>query len=192
MKHLLRFKELNESTSAFSHERAGWGYAPFSLAKNYDPRVGYSKDDFCKDLILIYREMNSQKKKELMEEIFKHGGVSRISEIKNLSNSAVEKLMRGIEKFIESKSNKKMLILPDGYILCYERLKHKERDCDLYYSPYDNSIKISYTDAYPERDDIVMNPDDLDVKDLQIDQMEFNKIIDRCKSLVRKEEEFTL
>jgi hypothetical protein len=188
LKHLLNFKELNESTSAFSQERAGWGYAPFQFAKNYDPRVGYSKEDFINDLNYLYKEMSIKKKKQFKDALFRYGGVLEIYQIKNLSNSKVEALIKDIEKFLTSDANKKMSILPDGFVLCYEKMENQKRKCDLYYSPYSNEMRISYTDTYPEMEDIFISKEEFKPEEFDLDLEDFNETIEKCKSFIKKDD----
>ena len=154
MKHILKFKDLFESTSAASQERAGWDYPPFKFAKNFDPRLGYSKSDFTKDLVEIYKESKADKRKGLMDTIFKSTGVMKISQVENLQNSQVDKLMREIESFLESQAAEKLKILPDGFVLCYENLRDPEGErVDIYYSPVSQRVRVSYTGTYPETRD---------------------------------------
>jgi hypothetical protein len=192
LKHLLNFKDLNESTSALSHERSGWGYAPFEFAKNYDPRIGYSKEDFIKDLILIYKEMNSKKKKEFKNELFKCAGILQIIQIKNLSNSSVDKLIKCMESFLKSDANKKMTILPDGFFLCYEKNKAQNRICDIYYSPHSNEIRISNIDVYPEMDDSFVALEEFKPEEFNIDLEDFTQTIEKCKSMIRQQPKSSL
>lgn len=150
MKHILNFKQLFESTSAASQERAGWDYPPFKYAQNFDPRLGYSKKDFCTDLVGIYQKMTATKRKELMNVLFQYGGILRISEIENLTNDKVDELMKEVEILLNSHAAPELDILPDGYILCFEDMSYNGRRCDIYYSPEEKMIRITFTDEYPE------------------------------------------
>jgi hypothetical protein len=193
VKFILNFKELFESTSAFSQERAGWEYPPFKFAKNFDPRIGYSKDDFCNDLTQIYKESNFKSRKELMNVISKVTGVFRISEIKRLQNDLVNRLMKDVEEFLESKAEKELIILPDGFILCYEDMKKGNAICDIYYSPFQKIIKISYTDVYPEDKDFLIGLDEFNPEDFKIGESDFKSVIDKCNgSAVKKDNSFVI
>jgi hypothetical protein len=189
VKFILNFKELFESTSAFSQERAGWEYPPFKFAKNFDPRIGYSKDDFCIDLTQIYTESDNKKRQELMEVVSKNAGVFRIRDIKRLQNDIVNKLMKDIESFLESKADKKLTILPDGFILCYEDMKNDTHLCDIYYSPFQKIIKISYTNMYPEDKDLVIKLEEFKPEDFKIEKNDFKNTIDKCDGAASKKDD---
>lgn len=183
MKYILKFNDLFESVSAASHERSGWDYPPFKFAKNFDPRVGYSKKDFCRDLRRIYLKLERPKKSGLMKTIFSISGMTEISQIENLPNSKVDSLMRAIEEFLESKVSDKLKILPDGFILCYENIKDPEnRRVDIYYSPVLKIIRISYTDEYPETREEELSLEEFRPFSFKIDPKEFKKTIDKCDS----------
>jgi hypothetical protein len=189
VKFILNFKELFESTSAFSQERAGWEYPPFKFAKNFDPRIGYSKDDFCIDLVQIYKESDAKTRKELMSVISKVAGVFRISKIKRLQNDLVNRIMKEVEEFLESKAEKELIILPDGFILCYEDMKKGNTICDLYYSPFQKIIKISYTDVYPEDKDFLVGLDEFNPADFKISDPDFKSVIDKCDTSASKKDD---
>ena len=184
MKHLFTYKDLFESTSAGSQDRGSVDLPPFKFAINYDSRLGYTKRDFCSDLTEIYKGMSNRDRTELMKVIAKFGGVFRISEISNLSQEAVDLLIKEVESHLDSKSSYKMHVLPDGYILCYEGLKHKRRICDLYYSPTKMSIKISYTDFYPEVDDLVISVEKFDPSSVNVDLNDFLEVKNKCDNFI--------
>lgn len=192
MKHLYSYKELYESTSAGSQDRGSVDLPPFKFAINYDSRLGYTKRDFCSDLTEIYKGMTNRDRSELMKVIVEFGGVYRISEISNLSQETVDILIKEIETHMDSKSSHKMQVLPDGYILCYEDLKHRGRICDLYYSPFRMNIKISYTDAYPEMEDLLISLDKFDPASVKVDLDDFTEVRNKCDNFIGTNEVIVL
>ena len=111
--------------------------------------------------------------------------INRLREIKNLSNTVVNKLMKDIENFIESKSESVLRILPDGFVLCYEDMRHKGRICDIYYSPTEKSIKISYSDVYPENEEYEMSLEDFNPGMFNIKEDDFKSVLDKCRTLTK-------
>lgn len=186
MKHILSLQKLSESTSAYSQERAGWDYNPFKFAKNYDPRVGYSKLDFLKDITDIYRKFNKTKRRSLMDVVYKSAGILRLRMIADLPNDKVDILMKDVERFLETKADHQMLVLPDGFILCYERIKKSDTICDIYYSPYKKYVRIVYTDYYPETTEKYKKLEDFNPVVYGIKKDEFKAIIDKCDSYLNK------
>lgn len=184
MKHIFTYKDLFESTSAGSQDRGSADLSPFKFAINYDPRLGYTKKDFCSDLVEIYKGLSKRERDELMDVIFKSGGIFRISKIEDLSQETVDRIIKDVETHLDSKSAYKMQVLPDGYILCYEGLKHKGRLCDVYYSPSELNIKISYTDTYPEMEDIKIPVEEFNSSSLNIDSEDFLAIRNKCDNFI--------
>ena len=180
MKHLLSFKSLSESTSAFSQERSGWDYKPFKYAKNYDPRVGYSSMDFLTDIISIYKSASLSKRKGLMDAVTASCGIFRLREIENLPNDVVNRLMKDVEIFLSSKSNNKMQVLPDGFILCFENMSNNGKVCDIYYSPFEKLIKVVYTDYYPESEERLVKLDEFKPELSGIKNDDFKNTIEKC------------
>ena len=185
MKFLLKFKDLSESTSAFSQERAGWEFPPFKFAKNFDPRIGYSKDDFYVDICAIYKEANREKRDGIMLIAKNTADIRRLSEIKNLNNKVVNLLMKDIEEFLASKSESVLRVLPDGFVLCYENIKYKGRICDIYYSPTEKCVKISYSDVYPENEEYEISLNDFKPDVFGVKDEDFKFTIDKCAPLVK-------
>lgn len=124
-----------------------------------------------------------------MDIIYKESSISKISNIKNIGNSSVNKLMKSIENFLDSKAQKKLIILPDGYILCYERVKIDQNPCDVYYSPSGKSIKISYTDSYPEDQDLLIDLEEFTPKNFGIEEEDFKNIIKKCDDAIAKKQD---
>jgi len=182
LKHILTYKGLLESTSAGSQDRGSIDLPPFKFAINYDPRLGYTKQDFCNDLTEIYRGMTKSERSDLMDVVFKNGGVFRISRIADLSQGTVDRIIKSVESHLDRKSEYKMQILPDGYILCYEGLKNKGRLCDVYYSPSESMVKISYTDAYPEMEDVIIPADEFNPSSINVDPDDFSNAVDKCNN----------
>jgi len=181
LKHLLTFKGLFESISAYSHERAGWDFPPFKFARNFDPRLGYSKDDFCNDVIEIYKESDDSKRTGLMDVIYKSCGALRISQIRELQNTQADKLMKEVEAFLESQASEILKILPDGFILCYEDIMdHEGKRIDLYYSPIAKKIRVCYTGSYPEVEEYECSLEEFKPTKYKIDQEDFNDVISKC------------
>lgn len=181
MKYILTFTGLSESTSAYSHERAGWDFPPFKFARSFDPRLGYSKDDFCKDVIQIYKECDNDKRSSLMAIIYKSSGAIRISQIRELQNTQVNKLMKKVEEFLESQASEILKILPDGFILCYENIRDAEgKRIDLYYSPISKKIRVCYTGTYPETEEYEYALDEFKPIKFKIGIKDFNDAILKC------------
>jgi hypothetical protein len=188
LKHLFTYKDLFESTSAGSQDRGSVDLPPFKFAINYDPRLGYTKQDFCSDLAEIYRGMTKKERSELMDVVFKNAGVFRISKMADLSQETVDRVIQAVELHLDSKSDYKMQVLPDGYILCYEGLKNKKRLCDVYYSPSESNVKISYTDSYPEMEDLVISIDDFNPSSINVEPDDFSITIKKCNDFLGKAE----
>ena len=184
MKHLSTYKDLFESTSAGSQDRGSVDLPPFKFAINYDSRLGYTKRDFCSDLAEIYRGMTKKERSELMDVVFKNAGVFRISRMTDLSQETVDRVMQAVELHLDSKSDYKMQVLPDGYILCFEGLKNRERLCDVYYSPSELKVKISYTDSYPEMEDVVISIDDFRPSSINVESDDFSNTIKKCNDFL--------
>lgn len=184
MKHLSTYKDLFESTSAGSQDRGSVDLPPFKFAINYDSRLGYTKHDFCSDLAEIYRGMTKKERSELMDVVFKNAGVFRISRMTDLSQETVDRVMRAVELHLDSKSDYKMQVLPDGYILCFEGLKSKKRLCDVYYSPSELKVKISYTDSYPEMEDVIISIDDFNPSSINVESDDFSSTIKKCNDFL--------
>jgi hypothetical protein len=181
LKHILTFSDLFESTSAYSHERAGWDFPPFKFAKSFDPRLGYSKDDFCKDVIEIYKESDDNKRSGLMDVIYKSSGALRISQIRELQNTQVNKLMKEVEEFLESQASEILKILPDGFVLCYENIMdEKGKRIDLYYSPIAKRIRVCYTGTYPEIEEYECTLEEFKPMKYKIGPEDFNDVIKKC------------
>ena len=185
LKHLFTYTELLESTSAGSHDR-GTDIPPFKFSKNYDPRIGYTKNDFFEDLLLIYNDLKTSEKKEFMDIIFKYTGLFRISGIKNLDQDIVDILTKKIEEFLSSKAEYKPIILPDGFILCFERLKNNNKLCDVYYSPFKSIIKICYIDSYPEIEEKTIPLDKFNPLTIKVSINDFNKTIEKCNNFSKR------
>lgn len=184
MKHIFSYKDLFESTSAGSQDRGTADISPFKFAINYDPRLGYTKKDFSMDLIEIYKGMSKRERSELMNVVFKSGGIFRISEIPDLSQETVDRIIKEVEAHLDSKSVYKMQVLPDGYILCYEGLKHKGRFCDVYYSPTESKVKISYTDTYPEMENVIISLESFNPSSVNIESDDFESTKNKCDNFV--------
>ena len=188
MKHILSYSDLYESTSAGSQDRGSSDVPPFKFAINFDPRLGYTKHDFTQDLIEIYRGYSSRDRRDLMDVIFKSAGIFKISDIVELPQDRVDKLIKNVEEYMESKSEYKLEILPDGFILCFEGLKHRKRVCDVYYSPSERKVKISYTDSYPENEDIILNIEGFSPVSVGVNPEDFLATIDKCDNYIKKEQ----
>lgn len=185
MKHILTFNDLFESVSAYSQERAGWDFPPFKFARNFDPRLGYSREDFCNDLIAIYRESDATKRRGLMDTIFQSVGVTRISEIKKLQNQIVNNLMKKVEEFLESQSAEILKILPDGFVLCYENTRDENGSrIDIYYSPTSKRIRVCYTGSYPEIEEKEYTLEEFRPMRYKIDPKDFDSVIKKCEDEV--------
>jgi len=184
LKHLSTYKDLFESTSAGSQDRGSVDLPPFKFAINYDSRLGYTKRDFCSDLAEIYRGMTKKERSELMDVVFKNAGVFRISRMTDLSQETVDRVMQAVELHLDSKSDYKMQVLPDGYILCFEGLKNRKRLCDVYYSPSESKVKISYTDSYPEMEDVVISIDDFRPSSINVESDDFSNTIKKCNDFL--------
>jgi hypothetical protein len=184
LKHIFSYKDLFESTSAGSQDRGSADLSPFKFAINYDPRLGYTKNDFYNDLIEIYKGLTKRERSELMDVISKSGGVFRISKIQDLSQETVDRIIKDVEAHLDSKSAYKMQVLPDGYILCYEGLKYRNRLCDIYYSPLELRIKISYTDTYPEMEDKNIPVEEFNPSSINVDSDDFLAIKAKCDNFI--------
>ena len=186
MKHLLTYRGLFESTSAGSQDRGSSDVPPFKFAINFDPRLGYTKHDFTHDLTEIYKGYTGRERKELMDVVFKSCGIFRISDILDLPQDRVDGLIKDVERYMESKSEYKLEIFPDGFILCFEGLKHRGRTCDVYYSPSESKVKISYTDLYPENEEIVIGIDGFSPVSVGIKPDDFLATVEKCDNYSRK------
>jgi hypothetical protein len=181
LRHIKSFSSLFESTSAGSHDRGYSDVPPFKYAINFDHRIGYSKDDFAKDLNEIYLRSSSKEKSEMMDFIFKNSGILKISQIPELSQEKIDTLIKDLEGFLDSRAEHNPKMLPDGYLLCYENLRKKGRRCDVYYSPSLKSVKICFTDSYPEKDDEVISLEDFIPDSVGINQKEFSNLLSRME-----------
>lgn len=188
MKHILSYSDLFESTSAGSQDRGSSDIPPFKFAINFDPRLGYTKHDFQQDLIEIYQGYSTKERRDLMDVIFKSAGIFRISDIDNLPQDRVDKLIKSVEEFMESKSEYKLEILPDGFVLCFENLKHRKRSCDVYYSPSESMVKISYTDSYPEDEDVLVKLEGFSPASIGVKSDDFLKTVEKCDTYSKKGE----
>lgn len=178
LRYLRTFNSLFESTSAGSHDRGTSNVSPFKYAINFDHRIGYSKEDFIKDLSEIYTKSTHKERRDLMDFIFKNVGVFRISQIADLSQDRVDDLMKQLEDFLDSKAEYKPQFFPDGYFLCYENLTKGGRRCDVYYSPKEQMIKICFTDYYPEMEEIKYGLEEFSPQSIGIDPEDFSKLLD--------------
>jgi hypothetical protein len=179
LKHLRTYREVFESTSAGSHDR-GVETSPFKYSKVYDHRLGYTKNDFCEDLEMIYKELNTIERRELMDVVYRFSGAFRINTLRSLSQEAIDKLIPEVEKYLDAKSNYRPIILPDGYMLCYNGVRYNKTICDIYYSPYEGIIKIAFVDEYPELDDRYMDLEDFSPATAGIKQEDFDDIVAKC------------
>ena len=186
MKHILSYLDLFESTSAGSQDRGSSDVPPFKFAINFDPRLGYTKNDFAQDLTEIYKGYSGKDRRDLMDVVFKSCGIFRISDILDLPQDRVDGLIKDIEKYMESKSEYKLEIFPDGFILCFEGLKHRKRTCDVYYSPSERKVKISYTDTYPENEDIAIGIDGFSPAAIGVNTEDFLDTVRKCDDYSRK------
>lgn len=186
MKHILSYRDLFESTSAGSQDRGSSDVPPFKFAINFDPRLGYTKHDFAKDLTEIYVGYSLRDRKDLMDVVFKSAAIFKISDINDLPQDRVDKLIKNVEEYMESKSEYKLEILPDGFILCFENLKHRKRSCDVYYSPSESMIKISYTDSYPENEDVFVNAEGFSPVSIGVDPEDFLNTVEKCNNYNQK------
>ena len=186
MKHILRYSDLFESTSAGSQDRGSADFSPFKFAINFDSRLGYTKHDFCQDLTEIYVGYSIRNRKELMDVVFKSAGIFKISDIKDLPQDRVDQLIKDVEEYMESKSEYKLEIFPDGFILCFENIRHRKRLCDLYYSPSEKLIKLSYTESYPENEDLILDINEFSPISVGIDFDDFGSTIDKCNTYFEK------
>ncbi len=177
-RYLKTFNSLFESTSAGSHDRGTSNVSPFKYAINFDHRIGYSKEDFIKDLTEIYTKSTHREKRDLMDFIFKNVGIFRISQIADLSQDKVDLLMKELEGFLDSKADYKPQSLPDGYFLCYENMGKNGRRCDVYYSPKTRSVKVCFTDSYPEAEEIKYSLEEFSPESTGIDAEDFFKLVD--------------
>ena len=136
------------------------------------------------DLVEIYKGMSKRERSELMDVIFKSGGVFRISEISELSQETVDEIIKNVETLLDSKSVYKMQVLPDGYILCYEGVKHKRRLCDVYYSPSEEKVKISYTDTYPEMETVMISVESFNPSSVNVETDDFLSTKNKCDNFI--------
>jgi hypothetical protein len=181
LKYLKSFSSLFESSSAGSHDRGYSEVSPFKYAINFDHRIGYSKEDFANDLKEIYSKSSSKEKSEMMDFLFKKSGVLKISQIPELSQEKIDELIKDLESFLDSRAEHNPQILPDGYFLCYENLKKNSRRCDVYYSPTVNSVKICFTDSYPENDEVIISSEEFDPESVGIGEKDFLNLLDKIK-----------
>ena len=186
MKHLLRYKDLFESTSAGSQDRGSSDVPPFKFAINFDSRLGYTKHDFIQDLTEIYLGYSLKDRRDLMDTVFKSAGVFKISDIQNLPQDRVDRLIKSVEEYMESKAEYKLEILPDGFVLCFEGLKHRKRTCDVYYSPTERKVKISYTDTYPENEDLIIGIDGFSPVSVGVEVDDFIATVEKCDDYAKK------
>jgi hypothetical protein len=77
-----------------------------------------------------------------------------------------------------------MQVLPDGYILCYEGVKHKRRLCDVYYSPSEEKVKISYTDTYPEMETVTISAESFNPSSVNIETDDFLSTKNKCDNFI--------
>lgn len=159
---------------------------PFKFAINFDPRLGYTKNDFVQDLTEIYLGYPLNVRRDLMDAVFKSAGVFKISDIQDLPQDRVDKLIKSVEEYMESKSEYKLEILPDGFILCFEGLKHRKRTCDVYYSPTERKVKISYTETYPENEEIIIGIDGFSPISVGVDNKDFMATVEKCDDHAKK------
>lgn len=178
LRHIKTFNSLFESTSAGSHDRGASNVSPFKYAINFDHRIGYSKEDFIKDLSEIYTKSTHKERRNLMDLVFKNSGIFRISQISDLSQEKVDLLTKAIEEFLDSKADYKPQFLPDGYFLCYENLGKGGRRCDIYYSPKLQTVKVCFTDSYPEAEEIKYDIEEFSPESVGIDAEDFSKLVD--------------
>lgn len=182
LKHLKSFSSIFESTSAGSHDRGYSEISPFKYAINFDHRIGYSKEDFAKDLNEIYLRSSNKERSEMMDFIFKNSGVLKISQIPELSQAKVDSIIKDLEKFLDSRAEHNPQIFPDGYFLCYEDLRKNGRKCDAYYSPSLKCVKICFTDSYPENEEEVIQIDDFSPKSIGIEDNDFSALLDKLEN----------
>jgi hypothetical protein len=186
LKHLKTYKGLFESTSAGSHER-GAETPPFKYSKVYDHRLGYTKNDFCEDLEMIYKELSTIERRELMDVIFRFSGAFRINTLRTASQEAIDKLIPEVEKYLDARANYRPIILPDGYMLCYNGVKYSDAICDLYYSPYEGMIKIAFVNEYPEIDEKYIDFEDFNPATAGIKQDDFDSVVAKCDRFSKRE-----
>ena len=93
--------------------------------------------------------------------------------------------MKDIEEFLASKAESILRVLPDGFVLCYENIKYKGRICDIYYSPTEKCVKISYSDVYPENEEYEIPLNDFKPDVFGIKEDDFKLIMDKCLPLIK-------
>ena len=140
MKNLKTFKELTESTSAGSQETNE--VCPFRFSVVYDPRIGYNKGEFVSDLEIIIKKLSPSEKNELLSIIKGATGEASLNSIRGIKVIPLNELIHQVEEFISSKSDFKLRVYPDGFILCFENVVSGRTRFDIYYRPNSESIKI--------------------------------------------------
>jgi len=186
MRHLKGFLELFESSSAGSQGTNG--VAPFKYAKLYDPRIGYNKVDFVEDLKIIYNDLDVESKKNLLHIIESFTGQKTLESSVNIPTSTLNKLMKAVSDFLDSKSDFELFQYPDGYVLCFEDVVQNTRLYDIYFNPDNDKIKISYqTGSTIEPEDIV-KIDSFAPEKFGISDTDFDSTIRRARSLFKRKE----
>ncbi len=186
MRHLKGFLELFESTSAGSQGTNG--VAPFKYAKLYDPRIGYNKVDFVEDLKTIYKDLDVESRKNLLHIIESFTGQATLESPVNMVTSTLNKLMKAVSDFLDSKSDFELFQYPDGYVLCFEDVTQNGRMYDIYFNPDSGKIKVSYqTGSTIEPEDIV-KIEGFDPKKFGISEVDFDSTIRRAKSIFKRKE----
>lgn len=186
MRHLKGFLELFESSSAGSQGTNG--VAPFKYAKLYDPRIGYNKVDFVEDLKNIYKDLDERSRKNLLHIIESFTGQATLESPVNIVTSTLNKLMKAVSDFLDSRSDFELFQYPDGYVLCFEDVINDNRPYDIYFNPNFDKIKISYqTGSTIEPEDIVAVKD-FSPKNFGISEADFDSTIKRARSLFKRKE----
>lgn len=186
MRHLKGFLELFESSSAGSQGTNG--VAPFKYAKLYDPRIGYNKVDFVEDLKTIYNDLDGESKKDLLHIIESFTGQGTLESPVNLPTSTLNKLMKAVSDFLDSKSDFELFQYPDGYVLCFEDVVYNNRLYDIYFNPDRDKIKISYQTGSTVEPEDIMGVDTFVPKKFGVSDSDFDSTIRRARSLFKRKE----
>ena len=186
MRHLKTYRELKESSSAGSQETNGT--TPFKYSKIYDPRIGYNKTEFISDLNILYKEKNNDEKRDLCEVIKKFTGIPKIDSIQNLRTLDLNKLIKMVEEFLDSKADYVLNIYPDGYVLCFENIITKLGKYDIYFHPNKDIIKTVKQTGSTLEPEKYIKLDTFSPLKYNIKEKDFLETIKKCKLLFRQKE----
>lgn len=170
-----------ESSSAGSQDTNN--ILPFKYTKNYDPRIGYNTVDFIQDLSIILEEGNDKQKDDILSIISSITGEPLLSSIRLLNVLSLNRLISLVGNYLDSKSDYKLEIYPDGYVLCFENLPYKDLFYDIYYSPKKQMIKIVPQEGNPSEKEYRKKVENFNYTKFGITPDDYEKTLNRAKVL---------